>query len=241
MRHPHPALWATAVLLFAGAGGVEAQNPVTISGRVVDANLRPVQDAEVFLDDGRAAVLTNPNGRFALRQVRPGRYWVMVRRIGYAPSRRSITVRASGEPTRELGFVLEALPVTLPDVEVRAQGGFSVQRFEEFWARKRSGWGRFLTRDDVDQYATAGLSVMLRFQMPWTPLTRSEVTLSRRGDCPPAISVNGGRPWPDTYVDEFHHSQIEAIEVYRRGRRLPVDFVFDNQASRCGLIVLWLR
>jgi hypothetical protein len=57
-------------------------------------------------------------------------------------------------------------------------------------------------------------------------------------DCPPGISVNGDTPWPGTSLSDYQLSEVEAIEVYRRGNWVPIEFA---RVGRCGLVILWLK
>jgi hypothetical protein len=64
----------------------------TIAGRVVDADTkRPVPSATVTLDDARS-VATGDDGTFRLAGVAPGAHRLVVRRIGFAPATRRLTL-----------------------------------------------------------------------------------------------------------------------------------------------------
>jgi hypothetical protein len=61
-----------------------------------------------------------------------------------------------------------------------------------------------------------------------------------RPDCPPAVAVNGGSVSVGYAVNDFLPEDIEALEVYREGSQLPIEYTFSRQAS-CGLVIVWLK
>lgn len=86
----------------------EAPKTGTVSGVVVDAEKRaPIADA-VVLVPGRNRVLTDPDGRFSLRDVAPGPFKIVASKKGYEPREASGVVEA-GKP-----LVLSAALTTLP-------------------------------------------------------------------------------------------------------------------------------
>src|ERR1700749_913610 len=65
----------------------------TVTGRVVDtANKKPIPFATAFLNNTSAAIATNDNGEFKLKNIRPGHYQLMVTFIGYKPYKTNIVV-----------------------------------------------------------------------------------------------------------------------------------------------------
>ncbi|HOX19639.1 MAG TPA: TonB-dependent receptor [Gemmatimonadales bacterium] len=97
-----------------------AQAPVTVRGRVVDAaNGTPVAAARVDL--GALSAQSGPDGRFVLGGASAGTAVMVVAAVGY----RSRRVRLELLPglDAEATVRLEAMAVTLPDLEVQAAGG----------------------------------------------------------------------------------------------------------------------
>ena len=256
MLLPRSAL-LTGLLVSLAAPSLRAQ--ASIAGTVTDAMTgRPISDAQVFFGNRTVPTVTNQFGKYRLDSLAPGRRWLLVRRIGYAPARRSLTVE--GNTTIDLNIGLDPLPLTLPDVEVQAQSGFGVRRLQDFWRRYSTAWGRFTTRDDVERFGGAWLSTLVRMYLPRAPVTRSEVDayydthtngfsqittstpgFAALGQCPPAVSIDGSTPWGLQYVDDVYPSQVEAMEIYKPGLRVPIEFAFYAQALSCGLVVIWLR
>ena len=104
----------------------QTAKPGTYSGTVRDSALRPIVDAEVFLsgDSEERSLLTNTSGMFVFSDLAPGRYTIFVRRLGYQPQQRVVYI-ATGERHSTL-IQLVALPMHLPDVEVRAKSGMNL-------------------------------------------------------------------------------------------------------------------
>ena len=97
-----------------------AQAPVTVRGRVLDAaNGTPIAAARVDL--GPLSAQSGPDGRFVLGGASAGTAVMVVAAVGY----RSRRVRLELLPglDDEATVRLEALAVTLPDLEVQAAGG----------------------------------------------------------------------------------------------------------------------
>ena len=95
-----------------------------LRGVVVDPNGAAIQRAQVILRDaqqvGLREVATTPDGSYSLKDVRPGRYLLVVTRMPFAAARQLITVR-DGE-TLTLRIVLPVAPVAT-EVTVTAESG----------------------------------------------------------------------------------------------------------------------
>ena len=106
-------LLATPTVAYAQSG--------SITGRVTDDKSgRPVEQAQVNVVGTSTGALTNTDGRFVLREIRPGAYQVRVLRVGYAESKQSVTVRAGQAATAT--FALSSVAVSLTPVVTTATG-----------------------------------------------------------------------------------------------------------------------
>ncbi len=108
-----------ALLALVCAGPLHAQQTATVRGRVVDdATKQPLVGVQVSVG-GRGA-LTQADGRYVITGVRAGSDTVRSRRIGYAPSRLSITVL--GSETVVADFSLTAQAIGLAEMVVTGYG-----------------------------------------------------------------------------------------------------------------------
>ena len=88
-----------------------------VRGNVADAaGNAPVAGAEVFVAGTAIGARTDAAGAYALRDVPAGEQVIVVRLIGYAEARRTVTVVAG--QTAELDFTLQQTPMRIQDVTV---------------------------------------------------------------------------------------------------------------------------
>jgi hypothetical protein len=233
----------------------------TLTGVVADSTGRPLEGAQVELIGTTRKTQTGSDGRFQLDDLRPAKYWIFVRRIGYQPFQASLTLEP--RELRKLELALTPHPVELPEVKVIAEDKRHQARMREFLWRSRSSFsGRFLTRDDIARSSVSRTGDLVIRYLPFKSLwvmdqpggwetlgfpsqeTFSAARLSSRRlyrpDCPPAVSVNGGSVTPGWAVNDFQPDEIEALEVYREGSSLPYELSWGGRAS-CGLVVVWLK
>lgn len=259
---------AVSVLGLALAAGIQAQtskpakpNPV-IRGAVQDTLGRALEGAQIEILGLKLAATTPASGSYRFEELKPGRYWVTVRRIGYAPLRATLTLSPGDD--REIVFQLEPLAQLLPEVKVQAEDKRWMRRYQDFVWRSRSAFGHFLTRDDIEKSRAAYLGDIVRRYLPFTtsdvffsPSFASEFSSgsmfvdgglgwaastgrSRTGrNCAPAVSLNGGRPLGGWAVNDFRPEDVEALEVYRSGYQLPTEFA--GWDLPCGLVVVWTQ
>jgi hypothetical protein len=258
--------WISLSLLLAAVpASAQTARPAkplpVMRGAVQDTSGKPLEGAQVEILGLDRTVTTPVSGAYRMDEIKPGKYWVAVRRIGFAPLRTTLNFNPGDD--RRIVFQLEPLPQSLPDVEVRAEDARWARRYQDFLWRSRSAFGHFLTRDDIERAHPSYLSDVVRRYLPFTT-TESFFTAyfpdpsgmmnrivslgpsdaSRRaaeaGRCAPSVSVNGSRPWGGWAVNDFRPEDVEAIEVYRNMRQLPAEFV--GWGVGCGgLVVVWLH
>jgi hypothetical protein len=107
-----------AVVLPAGAA---AQTGGAIAGRVTDAvSGVPIPGARVEVGRGQYGALTDADGRYRVREVRPGVHRVTVRAVGYRPVLRD-SLMVTGGATVVLDVQLAPEAVELPGIAVEAE------------------------------------------------------------------------------------------------------------------------
>jgi hypothetical protein len=194
---------ALVALMFLEVTSSPAQTaplPRTASLRGVVRGERSVvlPDADVFLNHDSLHARTDPNGRFRFSPLPEGSYWLFVRRIGYAPARRLVTLKAGDEV--ELTIRLSPFPVVLPDIEVQAETDKELRRL---MARTRNAWGRSVTEAEILRNGSLGLSVIVKQELPQQAVSRWDIirrsvratsSMNRAGSGPAPARRRTGMP-----------------------------------------------
>ncbi|MDQ8153721.1 MAG: TonB-dependent receptor [Gemmatimonadota bacterium] len=228
---------------------------IIVFGTVRNVSGVAVAGADVWIDGTTRRVVSNDSGEFRIDQVPSGRVRVMVRRIGFQPDSKRISVKAGD--TRQVKFMLDGLLEELDAVIVTARAGAS-GRMQEFWARRMVGIGVFITRAEIERRhppSTADLFQQVmgvrviagangestrlvtgRQSVSASPLNRSLAS----GACQMQYYVDGIFMTPGTFtVDEVTPDMVEAIEVFRGPSEIPARF--RQRDTACGLVVIWTR
>ena len=251
----------------AAAAGLDSSAAVrgraALIGRVHAENGAAIPDAELTVVGGGEGTTgdradrsgrTGPGGAFRVDSIAPGKYFVRVRRLGYNPLYFSATL--AGDQTRRIDVELNPLPARLSAVKVRARsgfGGFAERRLRDFEFRRRMGFGRFYTRDDLALYSGRMLSDALRFAWPFAGCrgytgqygyggfggygasTNSSLDVGR--GCPVRVSLDGGLAQPVDVMSGLPISSVEALEIYRSGWA-PAQFLTGGNTN-AALVVVW--
>lgn len=241
----HWMLAALVPLLVAPLAGAHAQRPrAAVSGSVTDATTgRSLEGVTVRFGDD-TAVVTDRRGGFQIKSVPVGDYEVRVSRVGYRPK----TLEFAVDPDdRRLYLVvaLEPLPVELEPVVVRGDTSSIVAYGEmaDFYRRKRMGFGRFITRQDIDRRNPFRVTDLL-WGVPGTWIRYNaygQAVVNFRGfsRCQPAVYLDHMRVPLDFgfALDELVQPQdVEGMEVYNGYAMTPAEFW-----GGCGAIVIWTR
>lgn len=259
LRHRTLFLSALGLLLAAGTATAQTPKPAkpnpVMRGSVQDTLGQGLEGAQIQILGLNLAATTPGSGHYRFDNIKPGRYWVSVRRIGYAPLRAALTFDPGDD--REIVFQLEPLAHVLPDVVVQGEDQRWMRRYQDFVWRSRSTFGHFLTRDDIEKSRAAYLGDIVRRYLPFTTsdaffnsslsngfgrsasMGQFGASTGRRlgRNCPPAVSLNGSRPMGGWAVNDFRPEEVEALEVYRNGYQMPMEFV--GWDLPCGLVVVW--
>jgi hypothetical protein len=221
----------------------------TIDGIVSDTSLAPLHAAFVSIVGTPLRIGTGDNGRFRITNVRPGHYLVIVKRVGYRPV--SGVIEVSPGDTLRVAYTLEPVVNTLPTVTVSEKPLSG--RLTEFLARRKSGFGEFMTQEQIEAknavYATElfrnfkTINVAPSNSSPmtqWFALSRREGANPSLGACPMAVYLDNV-PLPTPFNLDLLPSpkEIAAIEVYNGPSTTPPQFAgFDRG---CGVILVWTR
>ena len=250
--HMRCALVASAILLAPAGVRAQAASPVAppsvlptsrgLAGVVRDSAGHPIPLAEVRARGNLLVARSDDSGRFNVPQMPPGARGVFVRRLGFAPARALIT--ASSGDIDSVVVVLVAVATSLPSiVALEQRDSLSHVVLAEFWARKAKGFGRFITRDDIEARGGIHFVDLVRTApgvMIQNSRGRQEIRFNRSviRDCPPQYWVDGV-PLERGSADEFYPDNVEAIELYSSPATTPPQF--STRSMTCGTIVIWSR
>ena len=215
-----------------------------LSGTVVAADGgRPIMGAQVSIMSG-SRTRTNESGEFTLLDAPAGTRSLEVRAFSFYPERRPVDVLADGPPIR---VALATLRAVLDTVRVTARRPIDQMR-NGFLERRRSGVGRFLTREDISLRQAIVTSDVFR-TVPGVRIQhdadRFDSRILMRGSvdewCLPVIFIDG-RQMNNLSADELdtwmRPKDIIGIEVYT-GAGVPPQY--EQGMSACGSIVIWTR
>lgn len=212
-----------------------------VSVREVTLN-EPVADAEVVLNE-RVVGTTDMSGVLSVTAMPAdwGINSVLVRRIGYAPLLAIQWVDAV-DTRWTVNGVLQKQTVDLPAIVVEADRVvFAYGRMRDFWLRRERGWGRYITRADIERRRPARVSDMLT-TVPGLQVWRFGGTtrVTTRGRCEPTIWVDGF-PESERDLDSFvRPGWVAGIEIYTQSPSTPPEFARPG-SGECGAIVIWTR
>lgn len=109
-----------------------------ITGVVLDGETgKPLQGANVFLDETTIGAATDTLGLYAIRDVPPGPYTVVASMVGYQTEERDLIVQETEEDepaSRRIDFELEPNPVELNGVTVEENRDEWLDRLDRFRA-----------------------------------------------------------------------------------------------------------
>jgi hypothetical protein len=95
---------------------VFAQDGATITGKVTSADLQiPLAKASVFLSNATFGGATDNDGNFALRNVKPGQYELVVSYVGYESYHKTILV---GSAPINLNIAMQMKSIGLAEVTI---------------------------------------------------------------------------------------------------------------------------
>jgi hypothetical protein len=232
------------------SGAVLAAGTARVAGTVRSQNGEPMSDVELWVVGTEARGRTGKDGTFLLTGLPAGTYMLQTRRLGLAPARIDLTL-TRGHTTRVDITVKEAIVLSTRTVYGKAHASLQMERLAGFLRRKRTGWGHYLMRGDIERrqpFNTSDLfSAMLGVRVvPGGPLGLERVVRMRGGPgelCRPNVFLDGTQvirdEGPDVFLlDEIiPPSQIVGVEVYTERMAAPPEF----QGLKCGSIVIWTR
>jgi hypothetical protein len=226
-----------ALLLFAAAQSVSSQSqprPAVIDGVVTDSALAPLGDATVSLLGSSVKLVTGPNGRFQVRDVRPGAFILLVRRIGYEAA--SLRLQLASGDTLRPSVALQRASTKLEKVEISGQR--LTPAMQEFEARRKLGEGQFMTQAQIESHNALEVTRLLSTFTGVAP----QGNISYRSGCNFQYFLDGVKLPPDTRIDRMLvPKDLAGIELYLGPATIPLQYKTTNEGGFCGVVLLWTR
>jgi Carboxypeptidase regulatory-like domain/TonB-dependent Receptor Plug Domain len=227
----------------ASTADTAARGSARLAGTVTTKDGHPIEGAQVVVDGSPASATTDPHGAFSLGGLLDGTRMVEARALGYAPVR--VPVTPSRNELTSIAIVMDKRVETLQTVTVFGKESARMRDLTGFAERSRRGFGRFVTRSQIEMAGPQTLCDLFR-RVPGVTVTdggggmgceliiRGMASMSR---CQPTVYLDntkfGGSV--SELANSISPSDIMGIELYSSATE-PVQF-----PGGCGSIVVWTR
>jgi hypothetical protein len=241
----------TVLCLFALPFLAESVSAQRIQGRVVEGeseNRKPLAavavEARKQTGEHVASALTDSVGLFSLVVDGAGTYLLQATHPAFAVHR-SDTVTVGADETVVVELRMDRHVILLDPLVVTARRSTRISEFDA--RREGGGFGRFITRSQIDERSPSRTSDLLRM-IPGVTVTPERRGSGSRllmrgvgGQCQPSIWIDGQRiaqfPGSTTLDEVLAPSTIEGVEIYTAVSTAPVQY----RAGTCGVLLFWTR
>jgi Carboxypeptidase regulatory-like domain len=243
MRSPlNPLL----VLIVAAGPAVPQAPPDTtarVVGRAISArNGAPLSGVMVAVPQAKAFAVSDATGAFALAGLPAGTQPLRVLYRDELLNERPVNLRAGKTLRLEVLLDVDAA-LDLAPIVVEARSLRAAHTLAGFYDRRRFGFGRFYTFEDLEMRRGASLRTLLgeagvQVQCGYWSCVAFGGGAARRCAMP---VYRDGVPFPIMEeLDFMRVDELAAVEVYKHGIEVPVAFqrAFDGG---CGAILIWSR
>lgn len=213
-------------------------------GYIKDSAGVGIAGADVGIPSLRRLTRTDDSGRFSFDRLSLGQAELSVRRLGYRPFYLTVAITNEHDSLR---IVLDREPLLLATMNVSATEMRRRENVEEFYRRRITGVGQYISRDEVDKRWGGKPSDLLRntpglrfVSIAAGKGVRFPTTSINRRDCAPMIWIDGQKA-NNLEIDEVPLNDIEGIELYSGPSTTPLQFSQASSQNTCGTIVVWSR
>jgi len=246
-------LLLTCLGLAAPAFARAQDRSVTLTGKVLDSvSHSPIEKADVYLPgEGEPHASTNRVGEFRLKSVPADEVILLIRRIGYSPRALRLNLSDRENRTMDLGTLsLNSFAVRLDSITIETRLVQRNPRLADFYRRKQTGMGQYLTRQDIfernpmkttDLMRTVpGLTVECESMGECVPASTRKIGMGEV-TCPMRVILDG---LPTSVgLDLIPPAWIAGVEIYRSSAFLPLELTsrgtVSDQNAGCGTLVVW--
>lgn len=201
----------------------------------------PVPNAIIEIASLRLRTMSDSLGRYQLPGLAPGEVRVELRALGFHPVVAVVLIRI--DTLSRLDLAMRPTPMPVVDVAERVTVLRGNERLRGFHDRRAAGFGRFLTREDIERRNVTDTKELLR-GMPGVRLVGNRIQMASGMSAPrcmvqyflDAVHIAGA---PIDFLSQFRPRDIEGLEVYRGPAETPAEF--SRGGASCGVIVIWSR
>jgi hypothetical protein len=252
--------------LISAPAGAQAQQASLLGTVLADSTERPLANAEVAIATLNVMVRTDSAGNFAMPRLPAGTYQLVVRAVGRVPHRETVTFGAGDRIERD--FLLRRAVNTLAEVEVRAEVKPVEMRLAEYEARRKLGFGHFITQDILEKAQGRRLADLLTSRLAGIHANTvggeramassrgansinalpagdlSDVRRGARADCYVQVIVDGIVRYRSANgeklfdINSVQPDQLAGVEYYTVSQT-PRQFA--GTGAMCGTLVIWTR
>ena len=199
----------------------------------------PIAGAIVEIRSLGLRTVSDSLGAFHIRGIDAGEVRVDLRALGFQSMALSVSI--APDSTSLIEVLFHAVP--LPALDVTSGMRRGDERMRGFHDRRSAGFGRFVTRADIERREVSDTKELLR-GMPGVRLVGDRIQMSASSSTPrclvqyfvDAIHIAGA---PFDFLRQFRPRDIEGIEVYRGPAETPPEF--SRGGAQCGVIAIWTR
>lgn len=182
---------------------------------------------------------SDSTGAFRIVRIPAGEHRLDLRALGYTAV--ALTFHIGNDTTSVVQVAL--IPVPLPTLDIESGQRRGDERMRGFHDRRSAGFGRFITREDIERREVSDTKELLR-GMPGVRLVGERVQMASSSSTPrclvqyfvDAIHIVGA---PFDFLRQFRPRDIEGIEIYRGPAETPPEY--SRGGAQCGVVAIWTR
>ncbi len=231
-----------ALILAAPTSALDAQqDSARLVGTVRSSiNGRPLGGVMIAVGGSRVFDVSDSAGAFKLSGLPSGQQTVRILYRDEVFSEHPVKLKRGR--TVQLYVLLDLEAVELAPVVVEARSVRALRSLAGFYERRKRGFGRFYTFEDLERRGALRLDALLTESGVQVRCSFGTcVPLIQRGArlCVPALSLDG-MPAATDDLAFLRADDLAGVEIYKSAIDVPWEFQ-RSVAGNCGAIVLWSR
>lgn len=251
-----------AALIAGSSVATEAASAQTVRGQLLDSETGfpvPLGLVMMFTEAGDSVTSTVADevGRFTVASDQPGDFVLIANALGYEETPAGVfELGLDGELM--VDYHISPRPLAIDEIIVSLDRPTRIHHLirNGFIRRYQRGLGIFVTPHQIENAVVASTEELLR-GYPGLRLSSVQGGITSRPDIGEIVEVRTATGWcvPNVYIDGIRVNytpgagftlsnyvnlyDLEAVEVYRRGAEIPVEY--SSMGGGCGVVVLWSK